>query len=223
MSRPVEILVTGFGPFPRVRVNPTTTLARAVAQRLKRAGWAAEALVLPTSYAGGLPRLGAALVETRPRAVLMLGVAARSRAIRVELFGRGNASRLLPDAAGAAPGRRVAAPNLPRRSTASPQPALRALRQAGLRASFSASAGRYLCDSSYALALEALGPARVPVLFVHVPYLRPQPGQRPAGRVAGFRPGAEPLARALVEIAAGLARSGRGDRAGMGQKRRHDP
>jgi pyrrolidone-carboxylate peptidase len=33
-ARP-DILVTGFGPFPRVRVNPTTALARAVTKRLR--------------------------------------------------------------------------------------------------------------------------------------------------------------------------------------------
>ncbi len=103
-SRP-DILVTGFGPFPRVRVNPTTALAQAVMKRLRAAGFAAEALILETSYAGGLPRLRAHLAEARPRAILMLGLAARARKIRVELFGRGHASPLHPDASGATPAR----------------------------------------------------------------------------------------------------------------------
>lgn len=218
----MDILVTGFGPFPHVRVNPTTALSRAVANRLRRAGWSAEALVLPTSYAGGLPQLRTALARLQPRAVLMLGVAARAHAIRVELFGRGNASRLHPDASGAAPMQPLAVPSLPRRTTASPPSALKALRQAGLRTRYSASAGRYLCDSSYALALEALGCTGVPVLFVHVPWLRPQPGHRPASRVARFRPGAAPLTCALAEIAGEMARKGR-HRAITGQVRRHDP
>ncbi len=117
----------------------------------------------------------------------------------------------------------VAAPDLPRRSTAAVEPALAALRQMGLRARFSASAGRYLCDSSYALALKALAGSGVPVLFVHVPWLRPAAGQRPSGRVAGFRPGSEPLARALAQIGTGMARTGRGNRARMRQALRHDP
>lgn len=62
-----DILVTGFGPFPRVRVNPTTSLARAVAKRLQASGLAAEALILETSYAGGLPRLHAHLAASPRR------------------------------------------------------------------------------------------------------------------------------------------------------------
>lgn len=222
MSRSLDILVTGFGPFPRVRINPTTALSLAVARRLVQAGWAAQALVLPTSYSGGLPLLRAELTRLKPRAVLMLGVAARARFIRVELFARGSASQLHPDASGSAPGRPMATPKLPRRTTASPRSALASLRRAGLRTRFSVSAGRYLCDSSYALVLEEMASAGVPVLFVHVPWLRPEPGMRPACRVAAFRPGTDPLARALAEIGGDMARSGR-HRAVSRQVRRHDP
>ena len=94
----MDLLVTGFGPFPHVRVNPTAALARAVADRLARAGMDARALVLETSYSGGLPALRRHLDETRPRAVLMLGLAARARFVRVELFARGRSSRLHADA-----------------------------------------------------------------------------------------------------------------------------
>lgn len=207
-SRP-DILVTGFGPFPRVRVNPTTALAQAVMKRLRAAGFAAEALILETSYAGGLPRLRAHLAEARPRAILMLGLAARARKIRVELFGRGHASPLHPDVSGATPGAGPVPATLPLRTTASPQAALAVLRRRGLRSGLSPSARRYLCDACYAAALRPHRNSGVPVIFIHVPWLRPAPGTKPKTRVAAFRPPAATLAASLAAMGIDLARRGR--------------
>lgn len=205
----MDLLVTGFGPFPHVRVNPTAALARAVADRLARAGMDARALVLETSYSGGLPALRRHLDETRPRAVLMLGLAARARFVRVELFARGRSSRLHADARGATP---MAAPaparGLPLRSSASTGAALETLRRAGIRTRLSPTAGRYLCDACYAAALTGRD-AGVPVIFIHVPWLRPNAGTRPASRIARFRPGPAQLAAALAELGRALAGTGK--------------
>lgn len=204
----VDILVTGFGPFPHVRVNPTTELARQVARRLKAASFRAEALVLETSYAGGLPALRKHLTEARPKAVLMLGLAARARFVRVELFARGHSSRLHVDATGKVPaGSGTGA--LPARTTANAEGALALLRRQGLRARLSPSAGRYLCDASYAVSLASAGREGVPVLFVHVPWLRPGPGRKPKGKVAAFRPGRQYLVTALTAIGRDMAVKGR--------------
>ncbi|WP_245973777.1 peptidase C15 [Bosea caraganae] len=203
----MDILVTGFGPFPHVRINPTTALARQVARRLN-ASFRAEALVLETSYAGGLPTLRKHLTETRPKAVLMLGLAARARFIRVELFARGRSSRLHVDATGKIPAGSGAGA-LPARTTANPEGALASLRRQGLHVRLSPSAGRYLCDASYAVSLATAGREGVPVLFVHVPWLRPGPGRKPKGKVAAFRPATPALVAALAEIGAAMARAGR--------------
>ncbi|MBX9908098.1 MAG: peptidase C15 [Beijerinckiaceae bacterium] len=205
-----DILITGFGPFPHVRVNPTTALARMVADRLKRSGLETDLLVMETSYAVGLPAMKNHLEKTRPRAVLMLGLAARARFVRVELFGRGNASRLHPDATGATPtdptGSRSA---LPLRTSGNPAGALAALRHVGISARLSASAGRYLCDACYAAALRHAERSGVPVIFIHVPWLRPAPGLRPLMRTRPFRPGPASLGSALAAIGRDLARIGR--------------
>ena len=205
----MDILITGFGPFPRVRINPTTVLAQAVAVRLRRAGLDARALVVETSYGTGLPALREHLAATRPRAILMLGLAARARTIRVELFARGHASPLHPDATGATPKSVARANPLPARTTGNAQGALAALRRRGLRSALSASAGRYLCDACYAEALAATRHSATPVLFVHIPWPRPAPGQRPRARVAAFRPDALALTESLAAIGAALARKGR--------------
>lgn len=208
--RPLDILVTGFGPFPRVRINPTTRLAQAVAVRLRRVGLEAGVLVIETSYGAGLPALRAQLAAQPPKAVLMLGLAARARHIRVELFARGRSSALHPDATGATPNTRPARSNaLPLRATGQPVGALAALKRRGLRSALSPSAGRYLCDACYAAALAATRQTTTPVLFVHVPWLRPEPGLRPRQRVAAFRPGARALTDSLTAIGSALARQGR--------------
>lgn len=209
----LRLLVTGFGPFPFVRVNPTSRLARRVAgsPRLASAGIAAQALVLETSYGGGLPRLAAELAATRPDAVLMLGLAGRARAVRVERFARARSSRLHVDATGATP-EMGGGGGLPLASTAALEPALACLKRAGLSAALSPSAGRYLCNAGYALALADAGRRgrnAPPTLFVHVPWLRPEAGIRRKGRAAAFRPDADRLAAALAQVALGLARQAR--------------
>ncbi|MGL5363703.1 MAG: peptidase C15 [Bosea sp. (in: a-proteobacteria)] len=211
-TRKGDILVTGFGPFPHVRINPTALLAREVARKLYQRGILAKLLVLETSYAGGLPALSAAIERERPRAVLMLGLAGRARGLRVEMLARTSPSPLHVDATGKlpklAPVDATAKSALPSRSTANTQSALATLRGNGLRAQLSPSAGRYLCNASYALALAHPALKDVPVLFVHIPWLRPVPGTRRKDAVSAWRPGFAPLAVALAELASVLKRHG---------------
>lgn len=200
-----DLLITGFGPFPHVRINPTSGLAAAVAARL-----GASARVLETSYGKGLGDLARTLRATRPAAVLMLGLAARARWVRVEVFARPGASRLGVDADGKLPDKvGTAASTLPRRSTAGTGPALASLRRHGIAARLSPTAGRYLCNAAYALALDHAAGTGLPVLFIHVPWPRPVPGTRRAGTVGSFRATPGQLAAALSDIARGLALTAR--------------
>jgi hypothetical protein len=104
------ILVTGFGPFPGAPFNPTQTLVARLA-RLRRPALA-DVIIVPhvfaTSYAAvdrELPRL---IAKHKPDALLMFGLAPRTRFIRIETRAR-NALALLPDAGGAQPrGRAIA-------------------------------------------------------------------------------------------------------------------
>jgi pyroglutamyl-peptidase len=195
-----DLLITGFGPFPHVRTNPTATLAAAVARRL-----GAQVRVLETSYGKGLGDLAGALRTQRPSAVLMLGLAAKARHVRVECFARPGSSPLNVDATGRLPGKAPTGTKYLLRSTASTGQALASLRRHGIRAGLSASAGRYLCNAGYALALGHATHAGIPVLFIHIPWLRPAPGTRRTGSVRTFRPAATQLTAALAEIARGLA------------------
>jgi pyroglutamyl-peptidase len=191
-----KLLVTGFGPFPGVRRNPSADVARLVAAdgRWGRLGVQTQALVLPTTYAALNGQLAPALLRGFD-AVLMIGVAGRSRRLRVERRAVNRASILFPDASGCRSeslgfGEAVDV----RRTRASAPQALAALRSAGLPSRLSQDAGRYLCNAAYLRALAE----PVPVLFVHIPK-----GRRPDRPRHPARP--DPAVR-LPQIAAALAR-----------------
>jgi pyroglutamyl-peptidase len=204
-----RLLVTGFGPFPRMPRNPSGRLAIAIARspRWDHLRIRATALVLPTTYAAIDEILMPRLRDERPDAVLMLGVAARARWIRVETCGRNQVASLTPDAAGGSvQGALGTAPVPMRRTQARAGAALAILRRKGWRARLSSNAGRYLCNASYYAALQE----DCPILFIHVP--RPGRALRDRG-MSRTRDWHDLLAEALGEIGVELARQSRQQRA----------
>lgn len=204
-----RLLVTGFGPFPRMPRNPSgdAALALAAAPRLRLLGIAAHATILTTAYAtlpGELDRLLAA----EPDAVLMLGVAGRARRVRVETRATSGRSTLVPDVSGDRPGQiRPMAVQSVRRATADAGFALLQLRAQGMPARLSRDPGRYLCNAAYFRALGGVAPT----LFIHIPKV---PRSRPVREGGPRRVGArwrKTLTAALVDIAIGMRRP-------MGQK-----
>ncbi|WP_375409666.1 peptidase C15 [uncultured Methylobacterium sp.] len=165
-----HLLVTGFGPFPRVPVNPSEIVARRLAAhpRLRRLlGDPPRLLVLRTAYDAIEESLVPALAQG-PAAILMFGVATRARRVRVEMRAINRASRLFPDACGRVATRLSLEADGPsqRRSTVSIK-VLTRLRGRDASCSLSRDAGRYLCNASYYRALRE----DCPVLFVHIPPL----------------------------------------------------
>ncbi|MDR6952761.1 pyroglutamyl-peptidase [Ancylobacter sp. 3268] len=175
-----HILITGFGPFPGAPANPAASLARDLA-RLRRpalAGTRRSLRILPTLWeqAAGFP---STLDAFAPDIVLMIGLAARRRAVSIEWLGR-NHTRLLPDAARRHPSERrfEAGSAAIRRGGFDAAPLLQALAVAGLPARLSRDAGGYVCNalawSAYGWARQ--GGARRLAVFVHIP--RPRAGGR---------------------------------------------
>lgn len=198
---PGHLLVTGFGPFPSMARNPSAGAARAVAAspRWRVLGIEVRLQVLTTAYAAITTELEPALTE-RPAAVLMIGVAGRSRRIRVERRGTARRSTLFPDRAG----EMAHAPmtRLPPRWTTAPAEAARLVfMRHGLPARLSRDAGRYLCNAAY---FHALGP-KAAVLFIHIP--KPSETPRPGGRRMTLKSDGARLDAALVEVARLLMRA----------------
>jgi pyroglutamyl-peptidase len=190
MARP-RILLTGFGPFAGLPVNPSGEVARHFAG----APFAAAELVcrvLPISYRDVPGALRALVAEHRPQAALSLGVAIGVPVIRVETTALNRAdfkvadndgllARETPETAG--PVARVA--------TYRAGEVAEAIRAAGVPAVVSHHAGTHLCNLTLYTLLGALDPA-APCGFLHLPLL---PGQV-AGMIADAagRPQTAPFA-----------------------------
>lgn len=173
MNSRVDLLVTGFGPFPGIPNNPSATLARKVAAhlRLKRAGLSVAMQLIPTEYAAAERLVPQMVAEMRPRAVLMFGVASKRKALSVELRARNRLSLLHPDAAGQRPTRLVLEPGAAwaRHGRAPFTQAVQMGLRAGLPTRLSISAGTYLCNFAYWRMLAATDG---PCLFLHIPKIR---------------------------------------------------
>lgn len=204
------ILVTGFGPFPGAPFNPTTPLVKRLA-RLRRPALA-DVRVVPhlftTSYAAVERELPALIAAHRPDALLMFGLAGRTRAIRIETRAR-NALALMPDVAGAAPRGRAIAPGAPHQTMPAPARHLHsAAAAARVPVTVSRDAGHYLCNY---LCWQAALAARRPggpqlAAFIHVPLTRRH--ARPRGK-SKRGPSLDDLTRAGTRLLLALAAAAR--------------
>jgi pyroglutamyl-peptidase len=202
----ITILVTGFGPFPGAPFNPTGPLARRLARKRRPALANVRIVthVFPTSYAAVDRELPMLIAKHKPRALLMFGLASRSRNVRVETRAR-NSLAPLPDAAGVSIDRYVITVGKP---SSVPLPAPRRPLLGAFHGivptALSRDAGRYLCNYLCWRAAQQASTGTGPRIaaFVHVPPVR-RGSRRKRGKVsltlddlvmAG--------ARALVAIAA---------------------
>jgi pyroglutamyl-peptidase len=172
------ILLTGFGPFPGMPFNPTAPLVARLT-RVRRpalAGARLVAHVFPTSYAAVDRDLPSLIARHRPDALLMFGVAGRTRHLRIETRARNARSLLIPDVAKSRSTRGVIAAGAPAALALHRCGArlLAAARASRVPAALSRDAGRYLCNYLCWRAAEAAGAPDGPrlVAFVHVPRLR---------------------------------------------------
>jgi pyroglutamyl-peptidase len=190
MGRP-RLLLTGFGPFAGLPLNPSEQVVR----HFEGEGFDAAELVcrvLPISYRAVPDALRSLVAEHRPHAALSLGVAIGTPVIRVETTALNRAdfkvadndgllARETPDGAG--PAARVA--------TYPADDIARAIRAAGVPASVSHHAGTHLCNLTLYTLLGALG-SEAPCGFLHLPLL---PAQVAAMMEAGAgRPQTAPFA-----------------------------
>ncbi len=157
------VLVTGFGPFPGVPVNPSEAI---VARLGAVAGARLRRHRLATTW-DGLPALDALLAGVR--IAVHVGVAPRASRLRIETTAVDARDRA-PDAAGRLPAPTPAEAAV-RRSRAVAAPLATAARSAGVPAAVSGDAGRYLCNALYVRSLAIASTAARPHLtvFVHVP------------------------------------------------------
>ena len=175
----MSLLVTAFEPFGDWERNTSALVGEAVADAL-----AARLLVLPVDLATGPQILVDAL--SPHTAVLALGLHGRARALRVERVGLNLADFEVPDNAGRTVAGQALEPAGPDAvmTSVDVRALVQSLRDAGVPADVSNSAGTYLCNAVYYTALR-----RTRALFLHVP---PAPGD---AAIAAARRAARPSTR----------------------------
>lgn len=166
------VLLTGFGPFPRVPVNATMTLvprlAAAARQLFPATRFVSE--ILPTEWVTAPVIVDALMARHKPDIILHFGVSSRARGFEIEARGC-NVRSWSPDASGAHPPSRYVRIEgnsvIPSRLRV--DEIVRRLREQRVPAYRSWSAGAYLCNATlYHSLFESRG--RVPVVgFVHIP------------------------------------------------------
>jgi pyroglutamyl-peptidase len=176
MSDRLRILITGFGPFPGAPFNPTQPLVARLL-RLRRPALGDVELsghIFPVTYNAVDRQLPDLLAMRRPQALLMFGLADRTRFVRIETRARNAVTTLWPDADHA----RVRKGSIAGGTEAmmfGPHTAklLRAALGTGIDARASRDAGSYLCNYLSWRAIEATCHDTGPRLaaFVHVPLL----------------------------------------------------
>ena len=196
---PLKILVTGFGPFPGARKNPTARLIHALDRqrdRLGRFGIELHAAVLPVHFAKAASDLRALDEAIKPQAILHFGLAARRKFFSIETRARNRLSLLRCDISGARPASRsiLAGGPFALQTTFPSREITAALCRAGLPGRLSVNAGAYLCNEVLYFSL-ACSRARV-TGFIHVPRLRR--ARRKKAQAPGFRPRKDDLVRAAL-------------------------
>ncbi|RVU22640.1 pyroglutamyl-peptidase I [Streptomyces antnestii] len=190
-----RVLITGFEPFGGERVNPSWQAASLVADQ-PPAGLTVTAVQLPCLFGESLAVLRRAVQETRPDLVVCVGQAGGRPGVTVERVAVNVDDARIPDNAGARPIDEPVVPGGPAAyfSTLPIKACVAAMREAGVPAAVSNTAGTFVCNH-VAYGLGHLIATELPGVrggFVHVPWA---PEQVPDGTAAALP--AETVARGL--------------------------
>lgn len=171
----MKVLITGFEPFGGVEGNPSQELLPLLPDMLGSIQIVKQ--LLPVVFVDAGWQIAAALTEERPDLVLCLGLKSGATAIELERIAINLDDAYMPDNSGDQPRERPILADGPD-GIFSPLPLLRiqkAIQAAGVPAQLSSSAGTYVCNHVFYIALTTareLTPPP-PVGFFHLP-LTPQ-------------------------------------------------
>jgi len=203
---PGGVLVTGFEPFGGEDVNPSWEICGRLPAAIGRAR--VRTLRVPTRFRRAIEVVTGAIVEHEPRLVILLGQAGGRACLSVERVAINVDDARIPDNAGARPVDEPVAPSGPAAyfATVPVKAMAAAIREAGVPAEVSNSAGTFVCNHLFYGVLHFMAstgrPARAG--FIHVPWLDSQavarPGE-PAMALATMARGVEAAIAAALETA----------------------
>ena len=175
-----RILLTAFEPFGGDPVNPSLLIARALDGQMV-AGAQVAAVELPCVFGKALVALDEALERTRPVLAVALGLAAGREGLSIERVAINVDDARIPDNAGAQPVDEAITKGGPPAwfSTLPIKAIAAALREAGVPAVVSQTAGTFVCNHVFYGLQQRLAGTGVRSGFIHVPLLPEQSARHP--------------------------------------------
>jgi pyroglutamyl-peptidase len=206
MARRRPVLVTGFEPFGGEDTNPSGEILRALPAAIGRSP--VETLLVPTEFRRAIEEAAAAIELANPRLVILLGQAGGRACLSVERVAINVDDARIADNAGWQPVDEPVAPAGPAAyfATVPVKAMTAAIREAGIPAEVSNSAGTFVCNHLFYGVLHFLAASGRDARagFIHVPWLESQavarPGE-PAMALATMVRGVEAAIVAALETA----------------------
>ncbi len=183
------VLITGFEPFGGETVNPSWEVVKQLDGMIIR-GQQVVAKQLPCVFGEALTVLKAALETYQPRLTIAVGQAGGRVDITVERVAINVDDARIPDNKGQQPIDEPIVANGPAAcfSTLPIKAIVSALRQQGIPASVSQTAGTFVCNHvMYGLLHQLQGKRGQKGGFIHIPYLPEQAAAHPVRRVCRSR------------------------------------
>ncbi|AGE17028.1 pyroglutamyl-peptidase I [Serratia marcescens] len=193
-----KVLITGFEPFGGERLNPSWEVVKQL-NDMELVGTRIVARQLPCVFGAALEALNAAIDEVQPLMVLAVGQAGGRTDITIERVAINVDDARIPDNQGQQPVDEPIVAGGPAAyfSTLPIKAMVSSMREAGIPASVSQTAGTYVCNHvMYGLLHRLSGQREVKGGFIHIPYLPEQ---------AAAHPGAPSMAASTVLFALELA------------------
>jgi pyroglutamyl-peptidase len=170
------VLLTGFEPFDQDLVNPSWEAVRQLNGVQLSADVQIVARLLPCAFATSEECLTQLIAELRPAMVIATGLGPGRSDISIERVAINVNDARIPDNLGEQPVDTAVVADGPAAyfSTLPIKAMVKAVREAGIAASVSQTAGTFVCNQVFYLLQHALAGTRIRSGFMHVPYLPEQ-------------------------------------------------
>ncbi|AMM54500.1 pyroglutamyl-peptidase I [Pyrococcus kukulkanii] len=193
----MKVLVTGFEPFGNEKINPSWEAVKLLPDEIE--GATVVKKLLPVTFNGVRRILPELILKEKPDVVISTGLAGGRPTITVERVAINIMDSTMPDNEGYKPEDEPIFEDAPTAyfSTLPIKKIVRALRENGIPALVSNTAGTYVCNTAMFTALHTIAKHKLNAKagFIHVPYSHEQALDKPRPSMA-----LETIARA-IEIA----------------------
>ncbi len=164
-----QLLITGFDPFGGAAENPSWQAVEALPEEI--GAYRLHKLPIPTIFGQAAQALLAEAARLKPEVILCIGLAAGRDAVTPERIAVNIRDARIPDNAGAQPRGEFIAPAGPAAyfATVPVEAMAQAIRQAGIPAAVSNTAGTFVCNDVLYSILHHHAGTGVRCGFIHIP------------------------------------------------------